>query len=105
MRRPPSGVLEPTPGAAPSRPGFTNPLAGQLIRAIRWIFMDAVSARFGTLVIGLVLARMMNPRDFGAFGVVVVALLGVQSVGQLGAGSALAIWRGSPDEIVPTVTA
>ena len=67
--------------------------------------MDAVSARFGTLVIGLVLARMMSPRDFGAFGVVVVALLGVQSVGQLGAGSALAIWRGSPDEIVPTVTA
>jgi PST family polysaccharide transporter len=66
--------------------------------------MDAVSARFGTLVIGLVLAHMMSPRDFGAFGVVVVALLGVQSVGQLGAGNALALWRGAPDEVAPTVT-
>ncbi|MDX6393745.1 MAG: hypothetical protein QOJ73_4808, partial [Streptosporangiaceae bacterium] len=47
----------------------------------------------------------MSPRDFGAFGVVVVALLGVQSVGQLGTGSALALWRGNPDEIAPTVTA
>jgi O-antigen/teichoic acid export membrane protein len=87
------------------RQRFSNPLASLLTRAIRWIFMDAVSARFGTLVIGLVLARMMSPRDFGAFGVVVVALLGVQSVGQLGAGSALALWRGNPDEIAPTVTA
>jgi O-antigen/teichoic acid export membrane protein len=87
------------------RQRFSNPLASLLTRAIRWIFMDAVSARFGTLVIGLVLARMMSPRDFGAFGVVVVALLGVQSVGQLGTGSALALWRGDPDEIAPTVTA
>jgi O-antigen/teichoic acid export membrane protein len=87
------------------RQRFSNPLVSLLTRAIRWIFMDAASARFGTLVIGLALARMMTPRDFGAFGVVVIALLGVQSVGQLGAGSVLALWRGSPGEIAPTVTA
>ena len=68
------------------------------------IFLDAVSARSGTLVIGLVLARMLSPREFGAFGVVVVALLGAQSIGQLGAGSALTLWRTAPEDVVPTVT-
>jgi O-antigen/teichoic acid export membrane protein len=72
-------------------------------RALQWIFMDAVSARFGTLVIGLVLARMMAPAEFGAFGVVVIALLGVHSVGQLGVGGAIISWRDSPREIAPTV--
>jgi len=66
--------------------------------------MDAVSARFGTLVIGIVLARMMSPSQFGAFGAVVVALLAVQSVGQIGTGSALVLWRGIPEEIAPAVT-
>ncbi len=65
--------------------------------------MDAVSARFGTLVIGLILARMMAPAEFGAFGVVVIALLGVHSVGQLGVGGAIISWRDSPGEIAPTV--
>ena len=68
------------------------------------IFLDAVSARSGTLVIGLVLARMLSPREFGAFGVVVVALLGAQSIGQLGAGSALTLWRTAPEDVAPTVT-
>jgi O-antigen/teichoic acid export membrane protein len=66
--------------------------------------MDTVSSRFGTLVIGLVLARMMSPRDFGAFGVVVLGLLAVQSAGQLGVGNALTLWRDAADEIAPTVT-
>jgi hypothetical protein len=65
------------------------------------IFLDAVSARSGTLVIGLVLARMLSPREFGAFGVVVVALLGAQSIGQLGTGSALTLWRTAPEDIAP----
>src|ERR1700689_5436552 len=68
------------------------------------VFLDAVSARSGTLVIGLVLARMLSPREFGAFGVVVVALLGAQSIGQLGAGSALTLWRTAPEDVAPTVT-
>lgn len=70
--------------------------------AFRWIFTNTVSARFGALVIGLVLARRMSPSDFGAFGVTIVALLAVQSIVGLGMARALAQWRGKPDEIAPT---
>jgi len=81
-----------------------HPLARRIGGGLGRFFLDAVSARFGTLVIGLVLAHMMSPRDFGAFGVAVLALLAVQSIGQLEVGSALVLWRGAPAEIAPTVT-
>jgi PST family polysaccharide transporter len=82
----------------------SNPLGRRITGGIGRFFLDAASARFGTLVIGLVLARMMNPREFGAFGVAVLALLAVQSIGQLEVGSALVLWRGAPEEIASTVT-
>jgi PST family polysaccharide transporter len=81
-----------------------HPLTRRIGGGAGRVFLDAVSARFGTLVIGLVLARMMSPRDFGAFGVAVLALLAVQSIGQLEVGSALVLWRSAPEEIAPTVT-
>jgi O-antigen/teichoic acid export membrane protein len=94
------GHHRPPPGRRHAKRPLTRRIGGGIGR----IFLDAVSARSGTLVIGLVLARMLTPREFGAFGVVVVALLGAQSIGQLGAGSALALWRTSPEDVAPTVT-
>jgi O-antigen/teichoic acid export membrane protein len=94
------GHHRPPAGRRQARRPLTRRLAGGIGR----IFLDAVSARSGTLVIGLVLARMLAPREFGVFGVVVVALLGAQSIGQLGTGSALALWRGGPETVAPTVT-
>lgn len=81
-----------------------HPLTRRITGGVGRFFLDAVSARFGTLVIGLVLARMMSPRELGAFGVAVLALLAVQSIGQLEMGSALVLWRSAPQEIAPTVT-
>jgi O-antigen/teichoic acid export membrane protein len=70
---------------------------------LRWIFMDAVSARFGTMALSLVLARLMSPAEFGAFAVVVIVLLAAHSIGQLGVGGAIVSWPSSPADIVPTV--
>lgn len=74
------------------------------VRAIWWVFANTASPRLGTVVIGLVFARTMNPGAFGAFAVAVVALLGIQSLEQLGVGRAMAAWRGDPYEVAPTVT-
>lgn len=90
------------PAHGRQRPG--HPLRRRIVGGIGQVFLDAVSARFGTLVIGLVLARMMSPREFGAFGVAVLALLAVQSIGQLELGSALVLWRGAAQEVASTVT-
>ena len=92
----------PRPPPDSQEPG--NPLASRIGRALGWIFMDAASARFGTLVIGLVLARMMGPAELGVFGIAVVVLLGVHSIGQLGVGTALAVWRDAPERLAGTTT-
>jgi O-antigen/teichoic acid export membrane protein len=70
-----------------------------------WTFANAVSPGFGAVVIGLVLARRISPAEFAAYAVAVVALLGMQSLQQLGVGRAAAAWRGDPYEAAPTVTA
>jgi O-antigen/teichoic acid export membrane protein len=75
-----------------------------LVRAIWWVFANTVSPRLGMVVIGLVFARTMGPGDFGVFAVAVIALLGIQSLEQLGVGRAMAAWRGDPYQVAPTVT-
>ena len=94
------GFPRPSPGS--QQPG--NPLGGRIGRALGWIFMDAASARFGTLLIGLVLARMMGPAELGVFGIAVVVLLAVHSIGQFGMGTALAVWRNEPERMAGTAT-
>ncbi len=109
--RPARGPGGPRGSRGPASPGaYVRPrhsgrtFRRSVSRALQWIFMDAVSARFGTLVIGLVLARMMGPAEFGAFGVVVIvaarARTASASSGLAGPSSAGA---SSPAEIAPTV--
>jgi O-antigen/teichoic acid export membrane protein len=94
------GFPRPSPGS--ERP--SNPLATRIGRALGWIFMDAASARFGTLLIGLVLARMVGPAELGVFGIAVVVLLAAHSIGQFGMGTALAVWRNNPERMAGTAT-
>ena len=75
----------------------------QMARGVWWIFANALRGRVGTLVIGLVIARIMSPREFGAFAVVIMALLAVRSLDNLGARQAIVTWPGEPGEIAPTV--
>jgi O-antigen/teichoic acid export membrane protein len=79
-----------------------HPLLRWFGRVLRWVFVSAVSARFGTVVIVLALARMVPPSDLGAFAVAIVALLVVRAVAGLGVSRAIEEWRGDPQEIAPT---
>jgi O-antigen/teichoic acid export membrane protein len=72
-------------------------------RGVWWVFANCVSARSGTLVTGLVLARMMGPNEFGAVAVVLVALAALHGLGQVGTNTAITIVRSGSDEIVRTV--
>jgi O-antigen/teichoic acid export membrane protein len=74
----------------------------RIARAAWWIFTNTMSARGGTVVIGLAVARLVSPREFGAVAVAIVALLGMRSLDLLGAGRAIVRWRGDPGEIAPT---
>nr|WP_238345399.1 lipopolysaccharide biosynthesis protein [Actinopolymorpha cephalotaxi] len=72
-------------------------------RAVGWSFASTAVSRLGTLVIGIALARILGPHEFGAFAVAMVALLAVVSFNELGVSLAIVRWPGDPREIAPTV--
>lgn len=78
-------------------------LYGKASRALGWSFLNTAVGRLGTLAIGIALARLLGPHEFGAFAVAMVALLAVLSFNELGVSLAIVRWPGDPREIAPTV--
>lgn len=75
--------------------------AGQ---ALVWSFANTIVARFGTLAIGVALARLLGPEEFGTYAVAFVALMAVLSFNELGVSLAIVRWKDEPSAIAPTVT-
>ncbi|MCO8271755.1 lipopolysaccharide biosynthesis protein [Actinoplanes sp. TRM 88003] len=73
-------------------------------RALGWSFASTALAKLSTLAIGIVLARLLGPEEFGTFAVATVVLLAVLSFNELGVSLAIVRWPGDPREIAPTVT-
>ncbi|MCT9931977.1 lipopolysaccharide biosynthesis protein [Planotetraspora sp. A-T 1434] len=78
-------------------------LFGQASRALGWSLVNTIVGRLSTLAIGIVLARLLGPVEFGTFAVAMVALLAVLSFNELGVSLAIVRWPGDPKEIAPTV--
>ncbi|SCF25651.1 polysaccharide transporter, PST family [Micromonospora viridifaciens] len=73
-------------------------------RALSWSFASTVLGKLSTIGIGVALARLLGPQEFGAFAVAMVALLAMLSFNELGVSLAIVRWPGDPREIAPTVT-
>src|SRR5258708_12990130 len=78
-------------------------LAGMASWALGWSFINNMTAKLGTLAIGVILARMLGPHAFGTFAVALVAMLAVLSFNELGVSLAIVRWEGDPADIAPTV--
>jgi O-antigen/teichoic acid export membrane protein len=85
------------------RPKRQKSLGGLATRALGWSFFNNAFARIGTLGIGVVLARLLGPQQFGTFAVALVALVALLSFNELGVSLAIVRWEGEPREIAPTV--
>lgn len=72
-------------------------------RAFGWSFGNTIASRLGTLAIGIVLARVLGPSEFGVFAVATVTLLAVLSFNELGVSLAVVRWRDDPAKIAPTI--
>lgn len=72
--------------------------------ALVWSFASTAVSKFGTLAIGIVLARLLGPSEFGAYAVALVALTVVLSFNELGVSLAIVRWPQDPREIAGTVT-
>lgn len=79
-------------------------LGRQASGALGWSLANTAAGKLGTLVIGVALARILGPEEFGTFAVAMVALLAVLSINELGVSLAIVRWRQDPAAIVPTVT-
>lgn len=71
--------------------------------AFAWSLTNTVVTRLGTLAIGIVLARVLGPEQFGTFAVALVALMAVLSFNELGVSLAIVRWPGDPRTIAATV--
>ena len=78
--------------------------SGSASRAFVWSFTNTVVARLGTLAIGIALARLLGPEEFGTYAVAFIALLAVLSFNELGVSLAIVRWADDPRAIAPTVT-
>jgi O-antigen/teichoic acid export membrane protein len=78
-------------------------LAGVASWALGWSFVNNMTAKLGTLAIGVILARLLGPHAFGTFAVALVAMLAVLSFNELGVSLAIVRWEGDPADIAPTV--
>lgn len=80
-----------------------NELAAKASRALAWSFLNTAFSRLGTLAIGIALARILGPDQFGVYAVATVALIAVLSFNELGVSLAIVRWEGDPASIAPTV--
>lgn len=72
--------------------------------ALGWSFLNTVVGRLGTLGIGIALARLLGPEEFGTYAVALIALMATLSFNELGVSLAIVRWPGDPRGIAPTVT-
>lgn len=73
-------------------------------RGAVWSFLGTLVTRAGSFILGLVLARLLAPDDFGTYAVALAATQFVMVVKDVGVMSAVVQWRGRLEEIAPTAT-
>jgi PST family polysaccharide transporter len=79
-------------------------VAGQASGALAWSLLNTAVSRVGTLGIGIVLARVLGPKEFGTYAVAYIVMIAVMSFNELGVSLAIVRWPSDPKEIAPTVT-
>jgi O-antigen/teichoic acid export membrane protein len=73
-------------------------------RGLRWSLVGAFATRFGGLALGMVLARLLTPEDFGLYAIALGAMYFVMHVNDVGLIAATVQWRGRIEEMAPTAT-
>ncbi|MEV4950968.1 oligosaccharide flippase family protein [Paenarthrobacter nitroguajacolicus] len=66
--------------------------------------VNAFITKLGTIGIGIALARLLGPEEFGTYAVAFVALVAVLSFNELGVSLAIVRWPGDPKDIAASVT-
>lgn len=88
----------------PNSESTTSSIGRAAGRGLRWSLIGAASTRLGGLALGMVLARLLTPEDFGLFAIALSAMYFVMHVNDVGLISATVHWRGRLEQMAPTAT-
>jgi O-antigen/teichoic acid export membrane protein len=100
----PAGAIDAAAdGSAPesAESGDIGKAAG---KGLRWSLIGAFATRFGGLGLGMILARLLTPADFGLYAIALGAMYFVMHVNDVGLIAATVQWRGRIEEMAPTAT-
>ena len=99
------GQRDATPAPLGAR-GRTGSLRTKVGRGLAWSTANTVVSRVGQLVVGVALARLIVPEQFGVFAAALVVLNVVISISELGVSVAIVRARDQAevDRIAPVVT-
>lgn len=88
--------------------GATAPVVGglgpQVGSAVRWSVMNSAFTRVSQVAVGILLARLIAPEQFGVYAAALVVLNIVLSVSEMGVSVALVRMPGDISRVAPTVT-
>lgn len=87
-----------------AHPEAADSLSRKVGLGLGWSFLNNVVSRLGTVLSGIVLARLLVPEDFGVFAVALVVLNAGLSMNELGVSLAVVRWSDGVERIAPTVT-
>lgn len=79
-------------------------IARQVRRSLAWSFAGNTVNGMGSVLLGVLLARLLQPKDYGLFAVALLGLLLILSLNDVGLAATIVRWPGSLDEVAPTAT-
>jgi PST family polysaccharide transporter len=83
-------------------PTANNSIGRQASRGLRWSLLGMLATKLGSFTIGLVLARLLTPADFGLYAIALAATGFVMHVNDAGIIAATVQWRGRLEAMAPT---
>lgn len=73
-------------------------------RGLRWSILGTLVMKVGSFAMGLVLARLLAPADFGTYAIALAATAVLMHINDVGLIAATVQWRGRLEKMAPTAT-
>jgi PST family polysaccharide transporter len=91
-------------GAIATAESSTQALRRKAGRGLRWSLLGILATKVGSFGMGLVLARLLTPADFGVYAIALAATGFLIHINDGGIIAATVQWRGRWEEMAPTAT-
>src|SRR5262245_22435375 len=73
-------------------------------KGLGWSLLGTIGTKPLTFAVGIVLARLLSPADFGTYAIAAAACMLVMHINDVGLIAAVVQWRGKLSEVAPTAT-